>query len=207
MTREGAFSVALTGGVASGKSAAARSFAALGAHVLDADVVARELVEPGGAALRAITAEFGAAVLDDAGSLDRGAMRARVFGDADARARLEAILHPRIRAVLRERSSAIRDGYCLLVIPLLVESGAYDWVDRVLVVDVPREVQLARLIERDGIPMHRAESMLAAQASREARLAIADDIIDNSGPPASLEAQVASLHARYQDLARKRTGS
>src|SRR5690606_39234108 len=122
------FTVALTGGVASGKTEVERRFAALGAHVIDADVVARELVEPGGPALDAIVHAFGAEVLDRAGGLDRAAMRKRVFADADARTRLEAILHPRIREILRQRSDAILDGYALLVIPLLVESGEYTWV-------------------------------------------------------------------------------
>lgn len=200
------FSVALTGGVASGKSEVERRFAALGAHVFDADVVARALVEPGGAALDAIVLAFGPQVLDREGALDRAAMRERVFADATARARLESILHPRIREVLFERSGAIVDGYALLVIPLLVESGTYGWVDRVLVVDVAPDIQLARLMARDGIARDLAESMLATQATREARLAVADDVIDNSGVPAALEAQVASLHLRYLELARRSAG-
>ena len=199
------FTVALTGGVASGKTEVERRFAALGAHVIDADVVARELVEPGGPALDAIVHAFGAEVLDRAGGLDRAAMRKRVFADADARTRLEAILHPRIREILRQRSDAILDGYALLVIPLLVESGEYTWVDRVLVVDVAPETQIARLVARDGITEDLARSMLAAQATRAARLAVADDIIDNNGVPSALDAQFAPLHRRYRELAlRKR---
>lgn len=198
------FTVALTGGIASGKSEVERRFAARGATVFDADLVARELVQPGSPALEAIADAFGPGVLDDAGGLDRLAMRNRVFTDPDARARLESILHPRIREILRERSAALDEGYALLVIPLLVESGGYDWVDRILVVDVPPDVQLARLVARDGITGELARSMLAAQASREARLAIADDRIDNSGPPGALDAQVAHLHARYEALARRR---
>lgn len=197
------FTVALTGGVASGKSEVERRFAALGVQVIDADVVARELVEPGGAALDAVVQAFGADVLNRSGGLDRAAMRRRVFADAGARTRLEAILHPRIRGILHERSGALADGYALLVIPLLLEGGEYAWVDRVLVVDVAPETQLERLMARDGITRELAESMLAAQATRAARLAIADDIIDNSGAPAALDAQVAALHRRYLELARR----
>ncbi|HEU4663905.1 MAG TPA: dephospho-CoA kinase, partial [Dokdonella sp.] len=138
------FVVALTGGVASGKSAAAARFAALGAHVIDADVVARELVEPGQPALREIVAAFGADALQTDGTLDRRALRERVFADAAARRRLEAILHPRVRDVLLRRARTPRDGYAMVVVPLLAENAPeYAWVDRVLVVDVPREVQLA----------------------------------------------------------------
>jgi dephospho-CoA kinase len=190
------FTVALTGGVASGKTEVERRFAALGARVIDADVVARELVEPGGPALDAIVHTFGAEVLDPAGGLDRAAMRKRVFADADARARLEAILHPRIREILRQRSDAILEGYALLVIPLLVESGEYMWVDRVLVVDVAPETQIARLVARDGITEDLARSMLTAQATRAARHAGADDLIDNNGAPSPLDAHVAPLHRR-----------
>lgn len=196
------FTVALTGGIASGKSAASDRFAALGADVVDADLVARELVEPGGAALGEIVAAFGEGVLTPAGALDRRAMRERVFADDASRRRLESILHPRVRDILRERSQAGRGAYALLVVPLLVESGQYDWVDRVLVVDVPREVQHVRLLARDGVTPELADAMLDAQASREQRLAIADDVITNDGTLEDLDLRVRQLHERYLALAR-----
>ena len=195
------YTVALTGGVASGKTAVANRFAALGVEVIDADVVARELVEPGMPALDEIVAEFGRNVLTAAGTLDRRAMRERIFVDAAAKLHLEQILHPRVRAQLRARSTAARSAYAIIVVPLLVESGHYAWVDRVLVVDVPREVQIERLTARDGVDLTLAESMLAAQASREQRLAIADDVIDNSGTLDDLDRSVQALHERYLTLA------
>lgn len=195
------FTVALTGGIASGKSAVSDRFAALGADVIDADLVSRELVAPGGAALAEIVAAFGEGVLTADGALDRRAMRERVFADDAHRRRLEAILHPRVRDILRERAHARSDGYAMLVIPLLVESGHYGWVDRVLVVDVTRDVQRARLVARDGITPELADAMLDAQASREQRLAIADDVIANDGTIADLDARVLPLHQRYLALA------
>lgn len=198
------FTVALTGGIAGGKSAVADRFAALGASVIDADVAARELVVPGSSALAEIVAAFGTGILDANGALDRPAMRERVFADVDARRKLEAILHPRVRSALRERAAAIDGPYALLVIPLLVESGQYAWVDRVAVVDASRDVQHSRLRLRDGITAPLADAMLDAQASREKRLAIADDVIDNSGTLDELSAQVDALHVRYVELAKVR---
>lgn len=193
--------VALTGGIASGKSAVADRFAALGIGIVDADVVARELVEPGMPALDEVVATFGDGVLAADGRLDRRAMRARVFNDNDARLRLEAILHPRIRTTMRERAETVDSAYGIVAVPLLVEAWPhYAWVDRVLVVDVPREVQIARLTARDGVDRALAEAMLDAQASREQRLALADDIIENAGTLAELDAAVAALHARYLAL-------
>lgn len=193
--------VALTGGIASGKSTVADRFAALGVPVLDADVVARELVEPPSAALDAIVARFGAQVVQPDGRLDRRGLRERIFADPADRLALEAILHPAIRRTLRDRAIALPHAYGLIAIPLLSESSGYDWIDRVLVVDAPRAVQLERLLRRDGLSPELAESMLAAQASRERRLALADDVIDNGGTPAELDAQVRRLHARYLELA------
>ena len=198
------FTVALTGGIASGKSECARRFAALGASVIDADVVARELVQPGMPALGEIAATFGAQMLDASGSLERAEMRALVFGDPEARRRLEAILHPRVRVEMLVRTSAAQGPYALLVIPLLVETAGYDWVDRVLVVDIPRELQLARAIARDHMAPSLAEAMIDAQVSRERRLAVADDVIDNSGSPEALDAQVAALHRAYVEFAAAR---
>lgn len=196
------FIAALTGGIASGKSAVTARLAALGAEVIDADVVARELVAPGQPALAEILAAFGPEMLDAGGALDRRAMRARVFGDAAERKRLENILHPLVRTALHRRALASQAPYVVLAIPLLAEASAYDWVDRVLVVDVPRELQHARLIARDGITPELADSMLDAQASREQRLSIADEVIDNSGSLIELDTRVADLHRRLLQLAR-----
>jgi dephospho-CoA kinase len=202
--RELPFIVALTGGIASGKSAAADCFAMLGASVIDADVVARELVAPGTPALAEIVATFGSDALDPSGALDRRAMRERIFADPHARVQLDAILHPRVRQTLHARSALAAGPYVLLVIPLLVESGSYDWVDRVLVVDVPREVQRARLLARDGITPALADAMLDAQASRGERLAMADDVIENDGTRDALDAHVSALHERYTALAERK---
>lgn len=200
------FTVALTGGIASGKSAVADRFAALGVDLIDADLVARELVAPGQPALAELAAAFGTGILLPDGQLDRRGMRERVFADAGARRQLEGILHPRIREELRRRAGRVARAYGMLVVPLLVESGPhYAWVDRVLVVDVPRALQLGRLTERDGIDVALANAMLDAQASREQRLALADDVIDNSGSLADLDDAVAALHARYLALARQPT--
>ena len=202
------FTVALTGGIASGKSAVADRFAALGIELIDADLVARELVEPGQPALAELVSRFGPAILTPDGRLDRRRMRERVFADPTARRSLEGILHPLIRDELRRRAHRTVRTYAMLVVPLLVESGPhYAWVDRVLVVDVSREVQFTRLTARDGIDAALADSMLDAQATRDQRLAIADDVIDNSGSFADLDIAVASLHARYLAQARKQAGT
>lgn len=193
--------VALTGGVASGKSAASRRFEALGVAVYDADTAAREVVAPGTPGLEEIVIAFGREVLH-AGSLDRRAMRERVFADPDARSRLESIIHPRVRTWLRQKVAEDRGAYCMLAIPLLVENRTeYDWVDRVLLVDAPEALQVERLIRRDGVTQEHAQRMLAAQSTREQRLAIADDVIVNAGDETALDAQVAALHARYLELA------
>lgn len=194
--------VALTGGVAAGKSAVARRFEARGIHVYDADVAAREVVAPGEPALAEIEFVFGAGVLNADGSLDRRAMRERVFADPVARGKLEAIIHPRVRAWLRRRVGMDRGPYCMLAIPLLVENREeYAWVDRVLLVDAPEALQVERLMQRDGVTREAAQRMLDAQSSREQRRAIADDVIVNDGGEAALDAQVTALHARYLELA------
>lgn len=194
--------VALTGGVASGKSAVSKRFEALGVHVYDADVAAREVVAPREPALAEIEFVFGAGMLQADGSLDRRAMRERVFADPEARRRLEAIIHPRVRAWLRRRVGMDRGPYCMLAIPLLVENRAeYEWVDRVLLVDAPEALQIERLMRRDGVTQEAARSVLAAQSARAQRLAIADDVIVNDGAESALDAQVAALHARYLELA------
>ena len=196
--------IGLTGGVASGKSEVERRFAALGIHVEDADRAAREAVAPGSEGLAALVAAFGAGILAGDGALDRAAMRRRVFADDAARRTLEAIVHPRVRVALREACLAAPGPYAIAAIPLLAEGGgrdAYPWLDRILVVDVPRETQLARLLQRDGIDRALAERMLDAQVSREQRLAIADDVLVNDGTLQDLDAPVAALHAQYLALA------
>jgi dephospho-CoA kinase len=197
------FVVALTGGVASGKSSVERCFEALGVQAYDADVAARAVVEPGSEALAEIARAFGTDALDSEGRLDRPAMRKRVFDNLLARTTLEGILHPRIRAWLHDAVNADTGAYCILSIPLLVENRAnYEWVDRILVVDVPEAIQIERLTRRDGVDEDLARKMIAAQASRERRLAIADDVIVNEGSEAELAGKVAALHQSYLALAR-----
>lgn len=197
------FVVGLTGGVASGKSEVARRFEALGVTVADADVAAREAVAVGSTGLAEVVAVFGAGVLDAEGGLDRRAMRARVFHDDEARRRLEGIVHPRVRVSLRAACAAAPGPYAIAAIPLLAEGGrdAYPWLGRVLVVDVSVEVQLERLLRRDGIDEALARRMIATQATREARLAIADDVLPNDGTLDDLSARVVGLHTRYRALA------
>lgn len=193
-----AYVVAMTGGIAAGKSAAEACFRALGAGVHDADAAAREAVAPGSAGLAEVRQAFGDQALAADGALDRAAMRRRVFEDPDARRTLEAIIHPRVRQQLRQAVQDDPGVYCLLSIPLLVENRAsYAWVDRVLVVDVPVQAQLQRLMQRDGIDETLARRMLASQSSRKARLAIADDVLDNGGELDALRPQVERLHRHY----------
>ena len=193
--------IGLTGGIGSGKSTVADLFAARGVPVIDADVIARELVAPGQPALAEIVASFGTDCIDAEGRLDRARLRARVFDDAAQRERLEAILHPRIHAVMAERAAAQSTAYVLLVIPLLFESGQRDLVDRVLVVDVPVELQRARVSARDHLTDVQIDAIFAAQVPRDQRIDGADDVIDNSGDAAALERQVDDLHRRYLTLA------
>jgi len=192
--------IAVTGGVASGKSAVCRVFSDLGVHVADADLAARAVVEPGQPALAEVVAAFGPEALQADGRLDRAAMRRRVFDDPAARKRLEGLLHPRIRERLKAECDQAPGPYAVVDIPLLAEGGgraAYPWLARILVVDVPEAVQLARLQARDGVSPDLARRMLAAQASRAQRLALADDVIVNDGTLADLQAAVARLHTRY----------
>jgi dephospho-CoA kinase len=197
--------IALTGGIASGKSATAQRFAQLGVPVFDADVAARDLVAAGQPALAEIAAAFGPDTVTAAGALDRARLREQVFASVAARRRLEAILHPRIHVCLIEQVQACREPYCVLAIPLFAECRAdYAWVDRVLCTDVPRPVQLERLLHRPGIDAATAQGMLDAQVSREERLALADDAIDNTGPLSALDAAVRRLHRRYLSLAAAR---
>ena len=198
------FIVGVTGGVASGKSEVTRRFEALGVPVADADVAARTAVEPGSDGLAEVVATFGADVLAPDGSLDRAAMRRHVFGDDAARRRLEAIIHPRVRANLRAACEAASWPYAIAAIPLLAEGGgreAYPWLSRILVVDVPVDVQRARVRVRDRVDAELAQRMIAAQATRDQRLAIADDVIVNDGPVELLVSYVAALDRRYRALA------
>lgn len=193
--------VALTGGIASGKSTVADLFAARGVPVIDTDLIAREVVEPGTPALAAVVEAFGPEVLGADGRLDRRRMRERIFGDASARRRLEGILHPAIRAEMARRSLAAGGPYQVLVIPLLAEGGRRDHVDRVLLVDVPEELQVERLMLRDGVSREQAAASLGAQAGRAARLAIADDVILNTGRADDLDHEVTALDGKYRKLA------
>ena len=196
--------IAITGGVASGKSTVDRLFHALGVVVADADVAAREAVAPGSEGLDEVVAAFGEGVLGVDGQLDRPAMRRRVFADADARRRLETIIHPRVRETLRNTCQAASGPYVIASIPLLAEGGgrdAYPWLQRILVVDVPETLQLARLLQRDGIDEALARTMIAAQASRRERLAIADDVLVNDGRMDALPPQVEALDRLYRRLA------
>ncbi|WP_240097501.1 dephospho-CoA kinase [Thermomonas flagellata] len=195
--------VGLTGGVAAGKSTVERLFRARGIAVADADAAARDALAPGSPGLQAVVAAFGPQVLAADGALDRPAMRRRVFADDAARRTLEAIVHPYVRHTLQAACAAAAGPYALAAIPLLAEGGraAWPWLARVLVVDVPAEVQLERLRRRDGIDAALAAAMLAAQAGREQRLAIADDVLANTGTEAALDAQVAVLDRLYRHLA------
>lgn len=195
--------VGLTGGVASGKSAAADAFRRHGVPVVDTDVLAREVVAPGSDGLAEVAAAFGPQVLDADGRLDRRRLRAQVFENPDALARLEAITHPRIEALARQCLAGSGGPYAVLVVPLLVEKGWQRLVDRVLVVDAPVAVQRRRLMERDGVSTAEADAMLARQAGRTARLAAADDVLDNSDDLEALERAVEGLHQRYLALARQ----
>lgn len=198
------YCIGLTGGIASGKTAVTRAFETLGVVVADADIAARDAVAPGSAGLAEIVDTFGHDVLDADGKLDRVAMRKRVFDNADARRQLEGIIHPRVRALLIQQCEAATSPYAIAAIPLLAEVGGrttYPWLQRILVVDVPVETQRQRLIQRDGIDVALADRMIAAQATREQRLAIADDVIVNAGSLEDLQPHVAALDAQYRRFA------
>jgi len=197
--------IALTGGIGSGKTAVSQAFARHGVPVVDTDVLAREVVEPGQPALPEIVEAFGGECLDAAGALDRVYLRRVVFADAGRRQCLEAILHPRILQALRRRLAAIEAPYCLVVAPLLVETGLEQQFERILVVDVPEELQLERVMARDRVDAEQSRRILDQQASRAQRLAVADDVIENTGTLAGLEDQVAVLHQQYLALAIGRT--
>lgn len=176
-----AYIVALTGGIGSGKTTVANAFARHGATLVDADVIARQVVEPGTPALAAIAERFGNEMLLPDGALNRAALRQRIFSHPDDKTWLNQLLHPLIHRETQRQLAQATSPYALWVVPLLVENGLQDRADRVLVIDVDAETQLARTIARDGVSREQAQSILAAQATRRQRLAVADDIIDNSG--------------------------
>jgi dephospho-CoA kinase len=196
------YRVGLTGGIASGKSTAAKFFGALGVPILDSDQVAREVVEPGQPPLERLVERFGRGILTSDGHLDRPALRDIVFSDPKARADLENLTHPAIGAALEARSANAGGPYQILVIPLLVEKNLGAHVDRVLVVDCDEQLQIRRLHARDGSNRTQAQAILDAQVSRAARLKAANDVISNDADMSAVQAQVRALHARYLELAR-----
>lgn len=193
--------VGLTGGIASGKSTAAATFAQRGVEIVDTDRLARSVVQPASEGLRQVVEAFGVEILTTGGELDRERLRQRIFADCSERVRLEGILHPMIRSAALECLKHCRGPYVILIAPLLLESGMTDLVDRILVVDVPVALQRRRLLAREPVTASDIERILAAQASRAARLSTADDVIDNSGTLADLEASINWLHEHYLQLA------
>lgn len=195
------FVIGLTGGVASGKSAVAACFARRGITVVDADQVSRDVVAPGQPLLQELAQLAGVEILDAQGALDRGTLRQRLFADTTLRHAVEALLHPAIGMAMGQQLALAQGPYAMLMVPLLIETGGEKMVDRVLVVDCPEAVQLERLMARDAMTEEGAAAMLAAQASREQRLAKADDVIDNTGSLDMLDRAVEALHALYGRMA------
>jgi len=198
--------VGLTGGIGSGKSTVAGLFAERGVPIIDTDELAREVVAPGSPGLQQLVDRFGNDILTADGQLDRAKLRERIFQDEAARRDVEAILHPRIEARVRDRLAALEAPYALVVIPLLAETGGYPFIEHVLVVDASRETQIRRVMERDGIDRPAVERILAAQADRQRRLALADDVIDGELPLPALRERVAQLDQRYREMAREFEG-
>lgn len=196
--------IALTGGIASGKSTVAERFRELGVPVIDTDRLARDAVEPGSPALDRLVSRCGSGILHDDGSLNRGALRKRIFRDKKLRREVEAMLHPEIFRRLDAEISSTTGPYVVIEIPLLAETGSAEKFDRVLVVDCPESVQIARLMERDGMGNAAAKRILSAQAPREQRLSLADDIIENTGSKQNLITSVDSLHEKYLEFASQR---
>jgi len=192
--------VGLTGGIGSGKSTVAAIFHSLGIPVIDADVLARELVEPGEPALEEIRQVFGEDSITSDGRLDRAFIRQRVFTNVDEKQKLEAILHPRIRNRISAWTATVESPYCIAVIPLLLETGQTDMVDRILVIDTPENEQLKRVAARDGLTHNVIMAIMDTQADRETRRAAADDVIENDADIASLETRVRALHNHYLEL-------
>jgi dephospho-CoA kinase len=203
MENSGTFVVVLTGGIASGKSAVSQFFAQRGVPVIDTDLIAHEIVEPGQAALVRIAEAFGQEFLAGSGRLDRKKMRNVIFSDPGLKIRLEGILHPAIAAEVDQRIAQVDAPWCILVVPLFKEGGLFTWINRVLVVDVEESVQIERVMERDGIIREQAQSILDAQPSRQERLALADDILDNRGSLEELKAKVDDLYGKYTTLSQE----
>lgn len=193
--------VGLTGGIGSGKSAVTAEFERLGVPVVDADIVAREVVMPGSDGLTEVVQAFGTDVLGADGMLDRKKLRLRVFDDDTQRKHLESILHPKIRDRIRHKLDAITTPYCILCVPLLVERQGYENVDRILVIDCSEELQITRVMARDNLTRSQVEAIMRTQATREQRLAVADDVIDNSRDLEALRAPIAKLHEKFTDIA------
>ena len=201
------FSVGLTGGIGCGKSTVADLFAARGASIVDTDQIAHSLTAPNGAAMPALVAAFGADYADARGALDRTKMRNLVFADAAAKAKLEAILHPRIRQATLAAAAEATGSYVIFAVPLLVESGGWvERVDRVLVIDCLESLQVARVMARNGLSEEQVKAIMATQATRAMRLAAADDVIDNNGDLAALEPQIAQLHDLYLAFSKRMAG-
>lgn len=192
--------VGLTGGIGSGKTTASDYFATLGVPIIDTDILARELVEPGQPALREIINLFGDEVVNSNGILQRNQLRDLVFSDPEKRRRLENILHPRIRDCAEKRASNVQAAYCIIVIPLLLESRPPFDLDRILVIDLPQDMQRAWIAKRDELDPAQIEAVLASQANREERLAIADDVIVNDGDKQQLYRKLDKLHVTYLEL-------
>lgn len=201
------FVIGVTGGIGCGKSTICREFAALGAPVVDTDEVAREVVAPGTSGLAAIVAHFGHDILAADGNLDRRRLRSVVFADATHRLWLEALLHPLIRARTDEHVRASNHPYCLVCIPLLIERGGGNRVDRVLVIDCPPAMQIERVKARDKLTAQEVEAIMQTQAPRAARLAAADDVIENIGDVETVRPVIRALHQRYLDLAQRKRES
>ncbi len=189
--------IGLTGGIGSGKSTVTEHFAQLDVPIIDADMITRELVKPGEDALKEIEAHFGPDIIQTDGQLNRAWLRARIFDNADERKVLEGILHPRAKEYAQKRISELKAPYCILCVPLLIESGWIDMVQRVLVIDLPRELQIQRTMKRDEIPKNQVETIINAQIDRKGRLAAADDVLTNTGDKSSLLEQVDTLHEQY----------
>jgi dephospho-CoA kinase len=197
--------VGISGGIGSGKTTVTDLFAKYGIEVIDADVIAREVVEPGTPALEAIVAKFGESVLDQSGSLDRAKLRTLVFNDTEIKNWLNQLLHPAIRQQMVLQTQQAKSAYCLLSVPLLVENKLNEQVDRVVIVDVDEQTQLQRTLLRDKTNEQQIRAIMDAQATRQQRLAVADDVIDNNGQAENLTKQVNALHKKYLVLATQKT--
>ena len=198
------FLVVLTGGIGSGKTLVSDTFADLGIEIVDADIIARDVVAPGSEGLAALVAHFGAGIIADNGELNRAALRERVFRDEQEKQWLNACLHPRIRQAMQQAAANVSSPYGILAVPLLIENNLIAMVDRVAVVDCPEAMQLSRAMQRDGSSEAIIKNIMASQATREQRLAVADDVIDNSNSPESTRQQIQTLHLRYLKLAQAR---